>query len=179
MRISSSDAAFDLPHANSSATVSLLDELLAHSIRLRDLYKSARREVSDIPSSRLHLVFDDHYKEQLRLVDVLIDRLRMLGGVDHIFAGEFLQGARISYGLRNYRARNRLFRELFDTHDSILSAARPGGTGDGQNDRSSIRDFAVGQVILANELQSQSICQLLTGGAHDPSLPTLVTLPSD
>jgi DNA-binding ferritin-like protein len=179
MRISVSDAASERPQASSSATVSLLGELLADSIRLSDLYKSARRQSSDMPSSRLHSVFDDHYKEQRRLVDVVIDRLRMLGGVEHIFAGDFLQGTQTCCGLRNHRARNRLFLELLDAHDSILSAARPGGTGDAQNDISWVRDFAVGQVILANELQSQSICELLAGRADDPSLPMPVALPSD
>lgn len=177
MRIARSDSALD--HIDSSATLRLLEELLAHSIRLRDLYNSGRWQTSDMPSSRLRLVFDDHYKEQIRLVDVLIDRLRVLGGVDHIFAGDLLQDTQISCGPRSQRTRNRLFRELLDVHDSILSAARPSGTGGGQGDRPWVRDFAVGQVILANELQSQSICELLVGRVSDAALSTLVALSSD
>jgi starvation-inducible DNA-binding protein len=176
---SSSDAAPERAPVKASRTLALLEELLAHTIRLRDLYKSARRQTSDMPTSRLRLVFDDHYKEQIRLVDVLIDRLRMLGGVAHIFAGDLLQGTQISCGLRSQRARNRLFRELLDAHESILGAARPGGAGDGQGERSWVQEFAVGQVILSSELQSQSICELLVGRGNDPSLATLVALPSD
>lgn len=170
MRTASSDSAFDIPGFNSSSTLLLLDELLTHSIGLRDLYKNARRASSDMSSSRLRALFDEHYKEQLRLVDLLVDRLRMLGGVQHLSAGEFLQGGEISYALRSQRMRNRLFRELLECHDSILGVARDG---------SWIRDFAVGQVILSNELQSQAICELMLGRVDDPSLQTLAVLTSD
>ncbi|HME40700.1 MAG TPA: hypothetical protein VKG63_17225 [Steroidobacteraceae bacterium] len=179
MHISTSDSACDIPRANPAATLLLLDELLTHSIGLRDLYKSARRQSSDISSGRLRVVFDEHYKEQLRLVDLLVDRLRMLGGLHHLSAGEFLQGGEVSCGLRSQRMQNRLFCELLESHDSILSTARPSGTGDEQGDRSWIRDFAVGQVILSNELQGQTICELMLGQVNDPSVQALAGLSSD
>src|ERR1700677_3113265 len=53
---------------SSRRTAALLDELLVHSIKLRDLYKSARWQTADIQFSGLRALFDDHYKEQLRLV---------------------------------------------------------------------------------------------------------------
>jgi hypothetical protein len=51
--------------------VTALEELPAHSIQLRDLYKYGRLHAANI---RVHHLFHSHYKEQLRVVDVLIDR---------------------------------------------------------------------------------------------------------
>src|SRR6201998_2463749 len=86
-----------------SSTADLLDELLAHSIKLRDLYKSARWQTADIQFRSLRILFDDHYKEQLRLVDVLLDRLRVLGGAGCSLAGLLLQGTQFFLALRGGR----------------------------------------------------------------------------
>src|ERR1700730_9380425 len=59
-------------------TIVLLDEMLTHTLLLRDLYKSARCRTADIHFRHLRPLFDTHYKEQLTLVDVLVDRIRAL-----------------------------------------------------------------------------------------------------
>jgi hypothetical protein len=75
-------------------TVALLDELLTHTLAVRDLYKSARYQAADIHFRHLRLLLDAHYKEQLRLVDILVDRICALGGASCVLAGTFLQGTR-------------------------------------------------------------------------------------
>jgi hypothetical protein len=49
--------------ATTNETVTLLNELLGHSIRLRDLYKKAHCQTSDIQFNHLRLLFGGHYKE--------------------------------------------------------------------------------------------------------------------
>jgi DNA-binding ferritin-like protein len=145
-----------------NAVVALLDELLNHTIRLRDLYKNARWQTGDIRFHHLRLIFEGHYKEQLRLVDVLIDRIRVLGGGCHVFAGCFLQGTRFSYALRGRASPIRLLRDLLDAHELVMSAAPSSTRGDAQDDSASIRgDPAVGQVVLANDQQSRSVSEQL------------------
>src|SRR5258708_12372001 len=73
-------------------TIVLLDELLTHTLPLRDLYKSARCQSGDIHFRHLRSLFDSHYKEQLILVDVLVDRIRALGGASRVLVSAFLQG---------------------------------------------------------------------------------------
>jgi starvation-inducible DNA-binding protein len=150
----------------SRKTVAVLDELLVHSIRLRDAYKNARWQTSGIQFQHLHLLFDSHYKGQLRLVDVLMDRIRMLDGADRVFAGDFLQRTRFSDALHGRKAPIRLLRDLLDAHELVLSAARPTERNDVQNDLSWVRDLAVGQVVLTNELQSWSVNEQLV--SHEP-----------
>ena len=107
-----------------SETGTLLSELLTHTVRLRDLYKKARWQTADIQSRQLRRMFESHYKEQLRLVDVLVDRIRMLGGAGRVFAGVFLRDTALSSALRGRPSTIRLLRDLLDAHELTLGAAR-------------------------------------------------------
>jgi hypothetical protein len=46
-------------------------------------------------------------------------------------------------------------------HDSVLAAARSGANGDESASTASSRDFAVGQIVLVNNMQFQSISDQL------------------
>src|ERR1700674_1858007 len=142
-------------------TIGLLDELLTHTLQLRDLYKSARCQTADIRLRHLRPVFDAHYKEQLALVDVLVDRIRALGGASRVLAGAFLQGTPPSYALRGRSAPNRMLCDLLDAHEIVLSAAHTAGTYSQPSDSSAVRDFAVGQVLLTNDQQGGSVREQL------------------
>jgi starvation-inducible DNA-binding protein len=142
----------------SHKTIAVLDELLCQSIHLRDLYRNARWQTADIQYRRLHHLFDRHYKEQLHLVDVLTDRIRLLGEARQLFASKFLQGTRFACALRGNKAAGRLLRELLDAHESVLSAVRP---NDSALNKQWAHDFAVGQVVLTNDSQSLSIIEQL------------------
>ena len=156
--------AWAIPSAADSATdktIALLNELLTHTLAVRDLYKSARCQAADIHVRHLRPLFDAHYQEQLRLVDVLVDRIRELGGADRVLAGAFLQGTLPSYAPRGQSAPKRLLCDLLDAHESMLSMARTAGTHRVQPDASAVHGFAVGQVVLANELQGCSVQEQL------------------
>jgi starvation-inducible DNA-binding protein len=156
------ETASALAHEGSSRrTAALLDDLLMHSLQLRDLYKSARWQTADVQFRGLRALFDDHYKEQLRLVDVLLDRLRMLGGTGRALAGRLAQGTQFSSALRGELSLIRLLRDLLEAHDAVLAAVRSGANGDEYANTASSRDFAVGQVVLVNDMQFQSISDQL------------------
>ena len=144
-------------------TIVLLDELLTHTLPLRDLYKSARCQTAEIHFRHLRPLFDTHYKEQLALVDVLVDRIRTLGCASRVLAGAFLQGTPPSYALCGHLAPSRVFCDLLDAHEIVLSAAHAAGTHSLQADPSAIHDFAVGQVVLTNDLQRCSVGEQLVG----------------
>jgi starvation-inducible DNA-binding protein len=144
--------------AQSRKRIAVLDELLCQSIHLRDLYRNARWQTADIQYRRLHHLFERHYKEQLHLVDVLTDRLRLLGSARQLFASKFLQGTRFACALRGNIAAGRLLRELLDAHESVLSAVR---LNDSALNKQWAHDFAVGQVVLTNDSQSFSIIEQL------------------
>jgi starvation-inducible DNA-binding protein len=142
----------------SYAAVTILEELLAQSIHLRDLYKTARWQTADVQHRQLHQLFDVHYKEQIRLVDVLIDRIRMLGGSGSVFAGDFVKDSQCSCLRLGRKAAFRLVGELLDAHESVLNTAQPTRVG---GDHKWARDFAIGQVVLTNDQQSWSLSEQL------------------
>jgi starvation-inducible DNA-binding protein len=156
MRIASTVVAAAAADAASRTTGAVLEELLTQTIRLRDLYKYARRQVPSDQFGELRRTLDDRYQEQLSLVDVIVDRIRVLGGAVGVFASEFLQSPQVCRPLRGPRALNGLIHDLLEAHESVLSAARPHHSND---DHPWMRDLVVGQVVLTNEQQ----CELISG----------------
>jgi starvation-inducible DNA-binding protein len=62
-------------------SVTNLNQDLADTITLRDLYKKHHWQVAGPTFYPLHLLFDKHYEEQNELVDTLAERIQSLGGV--------------------------------------------------------------------------------------------------
>jgi starvation-inducible DNA-binding protein len=151
-------------------TVGILEELLAQSILLRDLYKIARWQSCNGELCRMHQLFEGHYKEQLRLVDVLIDRVRMLGGTGRVLAGDFLKGTQLSCGVRSHGAPGRWVDELLDAHELVLSTAQPAGATDNYQ---WVHEFAVGLVVLTNDMQNVSLREQWLRQTHQSAVRTL------
>src|SRR5258706_4164061 len=62
-------------------SVENLNQLLADTITLRDLYKKHHWQVAGPTFYQLHLLFDKHYGEQNDLVDAIAEPIQLLGGV--------------------------------------------------------------------------------------------------
>jgi starvation-inducible DNA-binding protein len=58
-----------------------LNQLLADTMTLRDLYKKHHWQVVGPTFYQLHLLFDKHYEEQATLVDQIAERIQLLGGL--------------------------------------------------------------------------------------------------
>src|SRR5881628_411209 len=58
-----------------------LNEIIADTITLRDMYKKHHWQVAGPTFCQLHLLYDKHYNEQSELVDSLAERIQRLGGV--------------------------------------------------------------------------------------------------
>jgi starvation-inducible DNA-binding protein len=62
-------------------SVENLNQLLADTMTLRDLYKKHHWQVAGPTFYQLHLLFDKHHDEQNELVDTIAERIQLLGGV--------------------------------------------------------------------------------------------------
>ena len=58
-----------------------LNQMLADTMTLRDLYKKSHWQVSGPTFYQLHLLFDKHNEEQSELVDTIAERIQLLGGL--------------------------------------------------------------------------------------------------
>src|SRR6202050_2228262 len=117
-----------------------LNQILADTMTLRDMYKKHHWQVSGPTFYQLHLLFDKHYGEQAELVDTLAERIQTLGGVAIAMAHDVAETTRVA---RVPRGREdtavQLFR-LLQAHELIIdesrAAARAAAAGgdDGTND---------------------------------------------
>src|SRR5271168_1382641 len=73
------------------ASVDNLNQLLADTITLRDLYKKHHWQVSGPTFYQLHLLFDKHHGEQDELVDEIAERIQVLGGVSLAMAPDIAE----------------------------------------------------------------------------------------
>jgi len=64
-----------------SESIRLLNQILADTITIRDLYKKHHWQVAGHTFYQLHLLFDKHYEEQNKLVDEIAERIQLLGGI--------------------------------------------------------------------------------------------------
>jgi starvation-inducible DNA-binding protein len=159
--------------SSEETTIALLDELLTHTIAVRDMYKNARCRTADMQSHHLRALFDTHYKAQLRLVDVLLDRIRALGGAGRVLAGTFLQVTTSSNGPRGRLATSRVLSDLLDAHELVLSTAHAAGTNALQTHPSAFQDFAVGEVVLTNDEQAGSVREQMVSLDHKRRIPSM------
>src|SRR5690349_10683064 len=70
-----------LEEAVRKESIENLNQLLADTITLRDMYKKHHWQVSGPTFYQLHLLFDKHAEEQSKLVDEIAERVQLLGGV--------------------------------------------------------------------------------------------------
>lgn len=133
---------------------SRLNQLLADSMTLRDLYKKAHWQVAGPTFYPLHLLFDKHFGEQMELVDALAERIQMLGGVSLAMAPDVAEVTRIARPPRGREEVPVQLSRLIEAHQAIIeycreAAARADRIGDdGSN------DLLVGQVLRGNEMQA-------------------------
>src|SRR5438128_1971914 len=72
-----------------------LNQLLADTMTLRDLYKKSHWQVAGPTFYQLHLLFDKHFDEQVELVDSIAERIQLLGGVSIAMAHDVAEITRI------------------------------------------------------------------------------------
>jgi starvation-inducible DNA-binding protein len=130
-----------------------LNQLLADTMTLRDLYKKHHWQVVGPTFYQLHLLFDKHYAEQVELVDLLAERIQLLGGLSIAMAPDVAETTRIERPPRGREEVPVQISRLLEAHEQILTfsheaARRAQDAGDdGTN------DVLVSDVIRTNELQ--------------------------
>src|SRR5258708_29467485 len=87
------------------ASVTNLNQLLADTITLRDLYKKHHWQVAGPTFYQLHLLFDQHHDEQNELVDAIAERIQLLGGVSIAMAHDFAEMTLIPRAPTGHEAR--------------------------------------------------------------------------
>src|SRR5260221_4046643 len=101
-----------------------LNQLLADTMTLRDLYKKSHWQVAGPTFYQLHLLFDKHYGEQSELVDTIAERIQILGGVSIAMAADVAETSQIERPPRGREEVPVQISRLLDAHQLIISHCR-------------------------------------------------------
>jgi starvation-inducible DNA-binding protein len=136
-----------------AADVELLNQILADTMTLRDMYKKHHWQVAGPTFYQLHLLFDKHFEEQSELVDAIAERIQLLGGISIAMAPDVAETTFIPRPPRGREEAPVQISRLLEAHEIILKEARTVAKQAAQAGDDGTNDLLVSQVIRTNELQ--------------------------
>ena len=134
-------------------SVAMLNQCLADTITLRDMYKKHHWQVVGPTFNQLHLMYDQHFEAQVLLVDILAERIQLLGGIALAMAADIAEATKIPRPPKGREPAAVQIRRLAEAHEMIIIEAREAAKkvddlgDDGSN------DVFVSNVLRTNELQ--------------------------
>lgn len=131
-----------------------LNQLLADSMTLRDLYKKSHWQVAGPTFYQLHLLFDKHFDEQVGIVDHIAERIQLLGGLAIAMAHDVAETTQIERPPRGREEVPVLFSRLLDAHQIIIRQSRKLAERSAQLGDQGTNDLIVSEVLRTNELES-------------------------
>ena len=153
-----------------------LNQLLADTITLRDLYKKSHWQVAGATFYQLHLLFDKHYDEQVELVDSIAERIQLLGGVSLAMAADVAETTQIERPPRGREEVPVQLSRLIDAHQIIIRQIRTLARRASQIGDDGTNDLVVSEVLRTNELQiwflSEHLVNVPLVKAEEPSVVT-------
>jgi starvation-inducible DNA-binding protein len=155
------DLPIALGHDARAASCEILNQTLADSIILYNLYKKHHWLVRGHTFYQLHLLLDKHAEEQLKLVDLMAERVQTLGGIavaDPRHVAEVTKIPRPPNGAEEVPA---MLSRLLEAHELIIAAAREGADKAQDAGDHGTNDLLVSDVIRTNELQTWFIAEHL------------------
>jgi starvation-inducible DNA-binding protein len=130
-----------------------LNQLLADTMTLRDLYKKSHWQVAGPTFYQLHLLFDKHYDEQVELVDSIAERIQLLGGVSLAMAADVAETTQIERPPRGREEVPVQLSRLLDAHQVIIGETRKLARRASELGDDGTNDLVVSEVLRTNELQ--------------------------
>jgi starvation-inducible DNA-binding protein len=130
-----------------------LNQLLADTITLRDLYKKSHWQVAGPTFYQLHLLFDKHFESQAELVDAIAERIQILGGISLAMAADVAETTQIPRPPRGREEVPVQLSRLLDAHQIIIGDCRELARRAARSGDEGTNDLVVSQVLLGNEMQ--------------------------
>ena len=150
-----------LSHDARAESCQLLNQINADTIILYNLYKKHHWLVRGPTFFQLHLLLDKHADEQLKLIDLMAERVQTLGGVaiaDPRHVAEVTTVPRPPNGVEDVPA---MLSRLLEAHEIIIEKVRDAiaKTADTRDDGTN--DLLMSDVLRTNELQVWFIAEHL------------------
>ena len=130
-----------------------LNQLLADTMTLRDLYKKHHWQASGPTFYQMHLLFDKHFEEQLAMVDLIAERIQMLGGISLAMAPDVAETTKIPRPPKGREEIPVQIARLLSAHEIILKEAHQMAEQADKSGDVGTNDLLVTDVIRRNEMQ--------------------------
>ena len=146
----------------------LLNQVLADTRVLHDLYKKTHWLMRGRTFYQLHLLMDKHADEQDALVDLLAERVQTLGAVavgDPRHVAELTSIPRAPDGVEEVPA---MLSRLLEAHELIIEETRKAAKRASERGDDSTNDVLVSDVLRTNELQVWFVAE------HLVNTPTVI-----
>ncbi len=130
-----------------------LNQLLADTMTLRDLYKKSHWQVAGPTFYQLHLLFDKHFGEQSELVDTIAERIQLLGGISIAMAADVAETTKIPRPPKGREEVPVQLSRLLDAHEVIITHCRELAERADKLGDAGTNDLVVSDVLRTNELQ--------------------------
>jgi len=134
-------------------SVGLLNQCLADSITLRDMYKKHHWQVVGPTFNQLHLMYDQHFLAQVELVDTIAERIQLLGGIALAMAADVAETTKIPRPPRGREPAAVQIKRLAEAHELIIVATREAADKANDVGDPGTNDVLVSNVLRTNELQ--------------------------
>src|SRR6202049_571109 len=134
-------------------SVENLNQVLADTMTLRDMYKKHHWQVAGHTFYQLHLLFDKHHDEQDELVDMIAERIQLLGAISLAMAADIAETTIIPRPPRGREEVPVQLSRLLEAHEIILKEARTMAAQADEAGESGTNALLVSNVIRSNELQ--------------------------
>ena len=129
-----------------------LNQILADTMTLGDLYKKCHWQVAGPTFYQLHLLFDKHYEEQAKLVDLLAERVQILGGISIAMAADVAETTLIPRPPRGREEVPVQISRLLQAHEIVIKETRDAAREAAQNGDDGTNDLLISNVLRTNEL---------------------------
>ena len=145
-------------------SVAALNQILADTMTLRDLYKKHHWQTSGATFYQLHLLFDKHHGGQEELADAIAERIQILGGVSIAMAADVAETTMLARPPRDREEPSLQLVRLIDAHERVLYGARAAAWRAAELGDEGTRDLLVSEVIRTNEKQAWFVQEHLQRG---------------
>ena len=142
-------------------SVATLNQILADTMTLRDMYKKHHWQMSGATFYQLHLLLDKHYEEQAALVDMVAERIMALGGISIAMAADVAEMTKIPRPPKGREDVPTQLSRLLEAHEIILRQAHEGADAADESGDDGTNDLLVSNIIRTGEPQVWFIAEHL------------------
>ena len=155
------DLPLALPDNARQKSVVSLNQILADTMMLRDLYKKAHWQISGATFYSLHLLLDKHYEEQAEAVDLIAERIMALGGLSYATPHDVAEATSIERPPRGREDVPSNLQRLLEAHRKSLEYMRPVASEATEYGDDGTNDLIVSNLIRVHEAQVWFIAEHL------------------